>query len=575
MSATAQDTAPTPRTTSATTHATTGETGPARDLLRVLGLWRNRTGLLVAGAVVACISALAGIALLTFAGDGVASGLATGTVVAASASLILLRPLIFLRPFLRWADRMVAHDATFRALADTRVWFFRRLAARLPTGPGMRSGDLLGRLVSDVEALDGLYLRALVPLAAAAVVVLAIAVILGAMSLTLAALVAIPLAAALLLPILVAPAAARAAAATAEATGTLRAEAAQPLMALEDIAAANAEPRAIAAIATAAGRMDAARRRLVRAGALGSAAGTILTQAALLAALAWGVASGSAAVAGTVIALFLVTAAAETVGLLPRAGSSLALAAAGARRLFEASDRIPAVTDPGTSASPAGHAIAVRDLSFRWSPDRPLVFDGLSFDLPEGARLALLGPSGSGKSTLAALLLKLAAPGSGTIALGGADYATLTAETVRARIATLTQDATLFDDTVAANLRLAAPDAPDAALWHALERAHIADLIRSLPDGLATRCGEGGGRFSGGQSRRIALARALLSPASVIILDEPTAGLDADTERDFLSTLDDALGGRSAILITHRLTGVERPTRILRLAGGRALPAAA
>jgi ATP-binding cassette subfamily C protein CydC len=525
--------------------------------------------------LVACASALSGVALLVLAGRGVAQGLAEGALVAgAVGSLLLLRPLILLRPALRWAERMVTHSATFRALADTRTWFFRRLAERLPAGPGLtRSGDLLGRLVTDVETLDGLYLRALVPMAAAAAVVLAIAVILGALSPVLAAIVAIPLAVALLLPLLVAPFAARAAARTAEATGALRAEAVEPLTAMEDFLAANAEPRALEAVRSAAARMDAERRRLTHAGALGGAAGTLLTQAALLGALAWGLSGSTGPAGAVVIALFLTVAAADALGALPRAGAALALAAAGARRLLEAADAPVPVSDPPISADPAGHVLSVRDLRFAWAPDRAPVFEDLSLDLPEGARIALLGPSGAGKSTLAGLLLKLAAPQSGTITLGGADYATLSADAVRGRIACLTQDATLFDDSIAANLRLAAPDASDAELWAVLESARIADLVRALPDGLETRCGEAGARFSGGQARRIALARALLSPASILILDEPTAGLDAATERAFLETLDEALAGRSTILITHRLIGVERPTRILRLAGGRALPA--
>ena len=548
----------------------------ARDLGRILGLWRSRGGWLTLGALVACASALAGLALLALAGQGVAAGLATGTL-AGAGSLLLLRPLILIRPLLRWAERMATHEATFRALADTRTWFFRRLSGRLSAGPGLtRSGDLLGRLVSDVEALDGLYLRALVPMAAATAVVLAVAVILGALSPALAAIVAIPLALALLLPVLIAPFAARAATSAASATGALRAEAVEPLIAMEDILAANAEPRALARVEAAAAGMDAARRRLTRAGSLGAATGSLLTQAALLGALAWGIATGGAQAGAVVVALFLVLAATDALGALPRAGAALAFAGAGARRLLEAADEPVPVPDPPASVqgeAPKGHAVAIRSLRFAWAPDRAPVFDNLSLDLPEGGRIALLGPSGAGKSTLAALLLKLAAPQAGQITLGGVDYATVTADAVRARIACLTQDATLFDDSIAANLRIAAPEAPDAALWEALERARIADLIRALPDGLETRCGEAGARFSGGQARRLALARALLSPASVIILDEPTAGLDAATERAFLETLDTALGGRSAILITHRLIGVERPTRILRLAGGQALPA--
>ena len=163
----------------------------------------------------------------------------------------------------------------------------------------------------------------------------------------------------------------------------------------------------------------------------------------------------------------------------------------------------------------------------------------------------------------------------GATGLGGVDLASLAGADVRRRIACLTQQARLFDDTIAANLRIAAPLAPEAALWRALERAGMAELVYALPDKLETRCGEAGARFSGGQARRLALARVLLSPAPVLILDEPTAGLDAETERAFLATLERGTEGRTLILITHRLTGVETPHRVLRLAGGRLLPATA
>jgi ATP-binding cassette subfamily C protein CydC len=225
------------------------------------------------------------------------------------------------------------------------------------------------------------------------------------------------------------------------------------------------------------------------------------------------------------------------------------------------------------AAPPAGHAISFRGVRFAWAPDRPLVFDGLDLDVPEGARVAVLGPSGVGKSSLAALLLKQAAPQAGTITLGGVDIATLPADTLRARIGILSQDARLFAGSIAENLRLAAPEADDAALWQALDAARIGELIRALPEGLGTEVGEGGIRFSGGEARRIALARALLSPAPVLILDEPAAGLDAATERAFLETLGTATAGRTVILLLHGLTGVERPTRILRLVGGRAVAA--
>jgi ATP-binding cassette subfamily C protein CydC len=567
-----------------------------RDLLRVLGLWRARAGWLALGAATAAASALLGLALLLLAGQGVAERafvslwrfeppagwLRTDVHVYAKLgfgggiALLLLRPLVLLRPAARWAERMVSHAATFRALADLRIWFFRRLAERMPAGVGGRSsGDLLGRLVADVEALDGLYLRAILPAVAALSAVAAVAFALRAEP-ALAALACLPLVLALLLPLLLAPAAARGAGEAATAQGRLRAAAVDPFAGLEDTLAANAEARAVAAVHREAAALDRGRQAVARRAALGGAAGALLVQGALLGALAWALAVDRwGAVAFTLIAVFLLAAAAEPMGLLPRAGAGLAAAAAAARRLFEAADTPAPVAEPQAPAEvAAGHAVRFEGVRFAWAADRPPVFSGLDLDAPEGARLVVLGASGSGKSSLAALLLKLRAPDAGRVTLGGVDIASLPAEEVRRRVACLTQDARLFDDSIAANLRIAAPGAPDAALWRALDRAGVGELVRALPDGLATGCGEGGARFSGGQARRLALARVLLSAAPVLVLDEPTAGLDAAAERAFLETLEEATAGRTVVLLAHRLTGAERPTRVLRLAGGRALPAA-
>jgi ATP-binding cassette subfamily C protein CydC len=546
------------------------------DLIRVLGLWRSRAGWLVAGLLVAAAAALVGVALLAVAGRGIAHAVTGAAIFAgAAAALAWIWPIALMRPVLRYLDRLVSHAAAFRALADTRVWFFRRLAERLPAGLGFRrAGDLLGRLVSDIDALDRLYLGAIVPAVAAAVVVLAIFLLLGVVAPELALLVAAPLALALLLPPMLAPGAAEAGQRVAAAQGSLRSAVVDPLTGIEDTLAAGAEQVAAARVSEEGARLSAAQRLLARRGAWGGAAGAVLTQAAMLGALAYGLATGNEGVAGAVLGLFLAIAAAETLGLMPRAGAALAAAAASGRRLFEAADATPPVADPAKPAPlPTGHAIRIEDVHFTWSPDRPPVFDGLELEVPEGARLALLGPSGAGKSTLASLLLKFAAPRSGRILLGGVDIAGLTGEQIRSRIVCLTQDARLFDDSIAANLRLARPEATPAEMWRALDAAGIGEVVRSLPEGLETRCGEAGARFSGGQARRLALARALLSDAPVLILDEPAAGLDPDTERAFLETLDQATAGRTVILIVHRLIGVERPTKILRLAGGRALTA--
>jgi len=277
-----------------------------------------------------------------------------------------------------------------------------------------------------------------------------------------------------------------------------------------------------------------------------------------------------------VVAVFLVVAAFEAVGGLPRAGVLAGHAAAAVHRVREAAAAPAPVPDPPQPRpAPAGFTLRFEAVHFRWQQDRPPVFEGLTLEVAEGTRVALLGPSGAGKSTLAALALKVAAPEQGRVLLGGVDIASLGAADLHRRIGWLAQATHLFDDTIRANLKLARPDADHAALWSSLDAARIGEMVRALPDGLDTWVGEGGARFSGGQGRRLALARALLSPAPILILDEPCAGLDAETERAFLGTLNEVAEGRSVILITHRLTGVERLDRIWRLSGGKAMAAAA
>ncbi|MCS6891978.1 MAG: thiol reductant ABC exporter subunit CydC [Rhodovarius sp.] len=546
------------------------------DLARVWALWRPRGQWLLIGIAVAILSALSAVALLALAGHGVALGVAAG---GGALAILLLRPMMLLRPFLRWAERMASHEAAFRALADTRVWFFRRLAERMPAGLGLTAaGDARARMLADIEALDGLYLRAVLPAVAALAVVLAVAVILaGAPWLALA--VAAPLGAALLLPFWLARDAAAAAERVARARGMVHRAALDPLLGLTETLSANAEGRAAARLREATEAMHGAEARLARRAALGGAAGFLLAQLALIGALAWALAAregaGAAAPVGlAVLGLFMALAAAEVLGLAPRAGAALAQAGAAARRLFTLADTPPPVAEPAIPAAmPTGHTVRFEGVTFAWDPARGAVLQGLDLEWREGERIALLGPSGAGKSTILQLLLKLAAPQAGRITLGGVDLAALPAAAVRARIATLTQDARIFDASIAENLRIAAPEAPDAALWRVLAQVGLADLVRALPQGLDTPCGEGGARFSGGQARRIALARALLPAAPLLVLDEPTSGLDAETERAFLEVLEAATRGRSVLLITHRLTGVERPDRVLRLIGGRLLPA--
>ncbi len=539
-------------------------------LLRVVSLWRGRAAWLVLGGVVSLAALAAGVALMTLSG-GLVAGVAVGAGLAAAP--FALRVLGPARVILRYLERLLSHDALFRALADLRVWFFRGLARHGAGGLGFRhAGDALARLVNDVEALDGVYLRVMLPLAGAVVLLPVLVVLLsrGGWGLALGVAVLFALAA-FVLPLRAARVAAAAGDRLAAASGGLRVACLDALQGMREVRVFAAEGRVLATVQAREAVLLAAQHDLAGRAAWAGAAALLCGQAAILAVLA----RAGAHPAAIALLLFVTVAAFEAVGGLPRAGVAAGQAVAAARRVLEAAEGPPPVADPVQPARlPAGNTLRFEGVRFAWAPDRPPVFDGLTLEVPQGSRVALLGPSGAGKSTLAALALKVAAPQQGRVLLGGTDIADLPAAAVRARIGWLSQATHLFDDTVRANLLLARPDADDAALWGALEAAQIAEAVRTLPGRLDGWVGESGARLSGGQGRRLALARALLSPAPVLILDEPCAGLDAETERAFLTTLNAVAEGRSLVLIAHRLTGVERLDRIWRLSGGRAVAAA-
>jgi ATP-binding cassette, subfamily C, bacterial CydC len=536
------------------------------DVMRILGLWQSRVVWLAIGVLVSVASLASGVALLATGGAILVGGILVAPM--------LLRVLGTARVVLRYAERLTTHDATFRALADLRVWFFRNLARGAAGGLGFRqAGDVLARLVNDIETLDGLYLRILVPLIGAVLLILVVVTLIALHSIGFAVVVAVLfVVAAFILPWFGARMSSRAGVVLAEATGALRIAALDALTGLREVRAFSAEGRMLAAVQAREAAVLSTQHELASRTSISHAGAFLCGQAAILAIL---IAAGADA-AAAVVGVFLVVASFETIAGLSRAGVLAGHVAAAAHRVLEAAEAPTPVPDPPQPrALPGASTLRFEGVVFRWQSDRPQVFDGLSLEVSQGARVALLGPSGAGKSTLAALALKVVAPEQGRVLLGGVDIASLAAADVRSRFGWLSQTTHLFDDTIRANLKLARPDTDDAALWAALDAAHVGEVVRALPDGLDTWVGEGGARFSGGQGRRLALARALLSPAPILLLDEPCAGLDAETERAFLVTLNEVAEGRSVVLITHRLTGVEKLDRIWRLSGGKAIAAAA
>lgn len=548
-----------------------------RPLLRIVLLWRAQFGWLAAGLLCSLASVGVGLALLVVAAGELAGPGATrdgAVLVGGVAAAVAVRGLGLSRVVLRYGERLLTHAATFRALADLRVWLFRRVVARSAGGLGfLQAGDVLSRLVGDIDALDGVYLRILLPLAAGLLLMPAVTLLVGAgdpgLALVIAGLFGVTI---LLLPAFAAARTLRAGASLATAGASLRIAVLDTLSGLREVRAFGAEGRMLAMMQAKEAALFRAQRSLAADASRASALAFLCGQAALLAVLL--LSDGGAAV--LLPTVFLTAAAFEVVGGLPRAGALAGHAAAASGRVLQVADEQVPVPDPARPAPvPAGFGLTFEAVTFAWQAGRPDVLTSMTLDVPAGQRVAILGPSGAGKSTLAALALKVAAPGAGRVLLGGVDIATLRSEDVRARIAWLGQATHLLDDTVRENLRLGRPDADDAACWLALDQAALGDTVRGFPDGLDTWVGEGGARLSGGQGRRLALARVLLSSAPILILDEPTAGLDGTTEQAFLGTLNEVAAGRTVILIAHRLTGVERLDRIWRLSGGVALAAAA
>ena len=238
---------------------------------------------------------------------------------------------------------------------------------------------------------------------------------------------------------------------------------------------------------------------------------------------------------------------------------------AAAERIFEVIDQPAAVAEPAEplpAPDPARWSVAMEGVKYAW-PGRERVLESIDLELKPGETVALVGPSGGGKSTLTTLLLRLAEPEAGRISCGGVDLAEVEPSRWRRQIAWVPQRPTIFAATLAENLRLYNRDASDQDLAVAVGTAALGELVAGLPDGLETMVGEGGRRLSAGQTQRIALARALISEAPLLILDEPTAHLDQETERELAAAINDAADGRTALIISHREEPIARADRTL------------
>lgn len=541
-----------------------------RALLRILQPASAQRGWMVAGVLLGVAVITANVLLMAVSGWFIASMAVAG---AAKVSFnfffpsAAIRLLAVLRTAGRYGERLVTHEAAFRILAALRVWLFRRMIPLAPAGlEQYAGGDLAGRLRADVDALENLYLRILAPLFTGLFSIvlagLSAAWFSGSAALVLVALL---LLSGLFLPLWVRRLAEQPGKRSAELAGELRSQVTQGLQGAEELLLLGATEQQAAQVERLSHGLVVQQIRLGRLGGLtlaGVTAGAGL--AMVLVALVVIPEVRQQLLSGPQLVMLLLFSAAvfEAAGPLAHALHLIPAAQEAVRRIRELADAPPPLPEPSVSAVPQGYGLVLDQVSCRYGSAGP-VLERFSVQLAEGERVALVGPSGCGKSTLVELLLRLR-PYQGKISIGGCELQQLTPEHVAQMVAALPQAPHLFNDTIRHNILLGRELAEDQ-LAEILYDCCLADWIGSLPQGLETRVGEAGCAVSGGEARRIALARALVADAPVLLLDEPTEGLDSVTEQLLVERLQQRLAGTTLLVVTHRPQALALAQRVIRM----------
>ncbi|WP_425831621.1 thiol reductant ABC exporter subunit CydD [Streptomyces fractus] len=480
------------------------------------------------------------------------------------------------RAIFRYMERLVSHDAVLRMLADTRVAVYRRLERLAPAGlRTQRRGDLLSRLVADVDALQDYWLRWLLPASVAALVGVGSVAFTAWLLPAAGAVLAVGLLlAGVGVPLLSGAVSRRAERRLAPARGVLGALAAELLTGTAELTVSGALPRRTKEAAEADSVLTRIASRAATATALGDGLTALITGLTVAAAALVGIQGvRTGQLHGVSLAVVVLTplAAFEAVLGLPLAVQHRQRVHKSAERVYEVLDAPEPVREPERPAQAPQDPfpLAVRGLTARYEGQERDALAGLDLTLERGRRVAVVGPSGSGKTTLAQVLLRFLDADAGTYTLGGVDASALDGDAVRRLVGLCAQDAHLFDSSLRENLLLAKKDANEDDLWAVLGRVRLREWAQALPDGLDTLVGEHAARLSGGQRQRLALARALLADFPVLVLDEPAEHLDLETADALTADLLDATQGRTTVLITHRLAGLEAVDEVLVLDGGR------
>lgn len=548
-----------------------------RALLPYLALYKRHKWLLTLGVVLAIVTLLASIGLLTLSGWFLSASAVVGVAGIYSFNYMLpaagVRGAAIIRTAGRYFERLVSHDATFRVLQHLRVATFSKLLPLSPAGLArFRQGELLNRIVADVDTLDHLYLRVISPLVGALVVILVVTIGLSVLDVTLAlTLGGIMLATLLLLP----PLFYRAGKPTGEHITQLRGQYRQQLTSWlqgqAELMLFNASDRYRKQMEKTEQRWQEAQRRQAELTALSQALMLLIGGIAVIVML-WmsseGV--GGNGQPGALIALFVFCALAAFEALAPVTGAfqHLSQVIASARRITQITEQQPEVTfSQQAPQSFSQVALNLDGVTFRYPQQSAPALKDISLQVAAGEHIAILGRTGCGKSTLLQLLTRAWDPANGQIQLNDQPLSDLSETTLRQAMSVVPQRVHLFSATLRDNLLLAAPQASDGKLIDILERVGLEKLLED--SGLNSWLGEGGRQLSGGELRRLAIARALLHDAPLMLLDEPTEGLDATTESQILDLLNEVMRDKTVLMVTHRLRGLARFNQIIVMDNGQ------
>jgi ATP-binding cassette subfamily C protein CydC len=552
-------------------------------ILRLLWPWFVQRRRSLAGALLLAILTLAaGMGLLSVAGWFLTAAFLAGASISFDlfAPSALVRGLALLRIVFRYGERVVGHAATLDLLADIRGTVFARIM-RLSPGQlaGYQGGDLVARLVGDIDALDTLFLQVIAPILTAVIMGLVFSLVLGAQVHALGWLVfCAMLIGVCVVPYLLARQARAPGSDAQRASAQARTLIHSAIAGHVDMVVFGAQAQAQERFGAAAAQLSRARDRLSAIGSMGQLAQQLASGFCVLALLYGGLRAFTAQEMNGPVWVGLLLGALglfEVLGPLMRGSARLGPAAAAAARVRVVLDEPVALADVAYPLDlPASGSIELSNLSYGY----PLmagvaVLDGIDLQIRAGERLAIVGASGCGKSTLLSLLMRVFDPTGGMVSYGGAPISQVRQAQLHMRFALLSQNSPVFLGTLRSNLLIGCPEADEAQLWRALENARLAEFVRSLENGLDTWVGESGHSLSVGQARRLCLARVLLSPAVVWLLDEPTAGLDEPAQLAFFNDLAAAAEGKTVVLATHAGFPDSAVDRVLRLGQGVLTPA--